>query len=61
MTVVTRSSAVESDWWCRSMKFKGMSTDLTRRTQNERNNFEIEHDNEIEITKFAGILCKSLE
>ena len=43
------------------MKFKGMSTDLTRRRQNERNNFEIEHDYENEITKFADMLCKSLE
>ena len=33
-----------------------MSTELIQRRENERNNFEIEHDDEIEITKFAGML-----
>ena len=32
-----------------------------RRRQHETNNFETDHDHEIEFTKFADIPCKSLE
>ena len=43
------------------MKFKGMLNALMRRRQNETNNFETEHDYEIEVTKFTDILSKRLE
>ena len=58
---VNRLSVIDARRCLRSIKFKGVSSDLMQRGQNKSNNFLIEHNYEIEITKFSNTLTKSLE
>ena len=58
---VTGLSVVDTRRWCRIMKFKGLPNALTRGRQYETNNFETKSNYEIEVTKFADILCRYLE
>ena len=61
MTTVTGSYGVDACRWCRSIEFKEISNALLRRRKIETNNFEAEHDYEIEVTKFTDMLRKSLD
>ena len=58
---VTRLCVVDMRQWHRSMNLKGAPNALARSRQCETNNFETEHDHEIEVTKFTDMLCKTLE